>query len=105
MSKQRGSEVLKKFQGRQHTFDDASLRHLAEVADHPAVQLVDWWIYGTPAIDRFIFTLEVDQAAIGQFSQAALGGQERRYLVVHHPIGVPAIERFSVQYSNAPLTR
>jgi hypothetical protein len=89
MQQERGSDVLKRLAGsRQHNLDEATIQRLGEVVDKHSLKVLDWTIYGQPAIDRIRGTLRCDPKNAGSVVNQLVNDQVR-WNVRLFPYGIP----------------
>lgn len=103
---ERGSEVLKRLAGsRQHSLDEAAIHRLGEVVDQHSLKVLDWTIYGQPAIDRVIGTLRANPKDAGAIIDRLVNDQVR-WNVRLFPYGIPWPEEVIIQIEHgSPVAR
>jgi len=104
---ERGSEVLKRLAGsRNHNLNEEAIHRLGEVVDQHAAKVLDWTIYGQPAIDRVIGTLRTDPKQAGSIIERLIQDQVR-WNVRLFPYGIPFPDEVIIQIEHGagPVSR
>jgi hypothetical protein len=106
MQQERGSEILKRLAGgRQHLFDESAFHRLGEVVDQHSLKVLDWTIYGQPAIDRVVGTLRANPKDTGAIIDRLINDQARWHVRLF-PYGIPWPDEVIIQIEqNSPAAR
>jgi hypothetical protein len=102
MEQERGSDVLKRLAGsRQHAFDATAIQRLGEIVDRSPSKVLDWTIYGQPAIDRIRGTLRCDPKDVGTVVTGLVSDQ-LRWNVRLFPYGIPFPDEVIIHIEHGP---
>lgn len=96
MAQERGSEVLKRLTGGPQAFDKTALQRIAKLIDRDDVKILDWWIYGQPAIDRVRGAFRCDPKRAASIVEK-LVADEARWNIRLFPYGIPVPDEVLVQ--------
>ena len=59
MAESRGSDKLLDRLGNRRTISEETLRQIIQLSERDGIKLVDWWIFGQPAVDGVFGTVTI----------------------------------------------
>ncbi|MDP9120722.1 MAG: hypothetical protein M3O15_05035 [Acidobacteriota bacterium] len=102
MDQERGSEKLKRLHGQKRQLDVAALSHLGEIVDREKIEIIDWWWFGQPAIDRILGTLRVSPGSAGAVIDHLVKDEALRWSFEVFPYGIPSIDEVIIKIGHGP---